>query len=166
MCSSDLEEAGLNSALISAGGNIRAIGMPLDGIRDKWGVGIQNPDRTIFDDARVLETIFVTDNSVVSSGDYQRYYIVDGEILHHLVHPETYMPTNYYRQVSIVTPDSGLADFYSTAVFLLPFEESKELVESIDNLEVMWVFPDGTVEVTEGLKDIMLSYGASGAIGK
>lgn len=162
----EIEEAGLKSALISAGGNIRAIGKPLDGIKDKWGVGIQNPNSTIFDADRVLETIFVTDTSVVSSGDHQRYYIVDGEIIHHIIHPETLMPTNYYRQVTVVTPNSGVADFYSTAVFLLPFEESKKLVDSLDNFEAMWVFPDGTIEVTEGLKNIMLSYGASGAAKK
>ena len=162
----EMEEEGLNSAMISAGGNIRAIGMPLDGLRDKWGIGIQNPDTTIFDVGSVLETIFVTDASVVSSGDHQRYYIVEGEVLHHIISPETFMPPDYYRQVTVVTPDSGMADYYSTAVFLLPFEESKELVESINNLEALWVFADGTVEVTEGMKAIMKSFGATSEIKK
>lgn len=159
----EMEQMGFISALISAGGNIRGIGKPLDNLRDKWGVGIQNPDASLFDAGRVLETVFITDASVVSSGDYQRYYYVGEEIYHHLIHPETLMPTNYYRQVSIVTPNSGEADFYSTAIFILPFEESKELADSIEDFEVMWVFPDGTIEVTEGLKEIMLSYGATGA---
>ncbi|MDR7870976.1 MAG: FAD:protein FMN transferase [Tissierellaceae bacterium] len=162
----EIQEEGLKSALISAGGNIRAIGKPLDDIRDKWGVGIQNPDTSIFDTGRVLETIFITDSSVVSSGDHQRYYFVNDKRYHHIVHPETLMPTDYYRQVTIVTPHSGMADFYSTAVFLLPFEESKQLVDSIDNLEAAWVLPDGTIEASEGMKDIMLSYGATGAIKK
>lgn len=160
----EMEEAGLISALISAGGNIRAIGKPLDGLRDKWGVGIQNPDSTLFDVGRVLETVFITDKSVVSSGDYQRYYIVDDKVYHHIIHPETLMPTDYYRQVTLVTPDSGAADYYSTAVFVLPFAESKQLVDSLDDLEAMWVFPDGTIEVSEGMKEIMLSYGATGGI--
>ncbi len=158
----EMEEMGFISGLISAGGNIRAIGKPLDDIREKWGVGIQNPDASLFDVGRVLETVFITDASVVSSGDYQRYYYVNDEIYHHIVHPETLMPTNYYRQVSIVTPDSGMADFYSTALFILPFEESKKLADSIEDFEAMWVFPDGTIEVTEGMKEIMLSYGATG----
>lgn len=158
----EIEEKGLKSALISAGGNIRGIGKPLDGIRERWGVGIQNPDASLFDVGRVLETVFINDESVVSSGDYQRYYIVDGEVYHHLIHPETLMPANYYRQVSVVTPDSGLADFYSTALYLLPFEESKALAESMEDFEAMWVFPDGTIEATEGMKEIMLSHGATG----
>lgn len=159
----EIEEKGLVSALISAGGNIRGIGKPLDGLRDRWGVGIQNPDTSIFDEGRVLETVFINDASVVSSGDYQRFYMVDGQILHHIVHPETLMPTNYYRQITIITPDSGVADFYSTAVFLLPYEESRQLVESIEDFEAMWVFADGMIEVTEGMKDIMKSHGATGA---
>ncbi|NLY46559.1 MAG: FAD:protein FMN transferase [Tissierella sp.] len=159
----EMEEMGFVSALISSGGNIRAIGKPLDNLRDKWGVGIQNPDTSLFDSGRVLETVFVTDASVVSSGDYQRYYYVGDKAYHHLVHPETLMPTNYYKQVSIVTPDSGAADFYSTALFILPFEESKKLADSIEDFEAMWVFSDGTIEVTEGMKEVMLSYGATGA---
>lgn len=162
----EIEAKGFKSVLISAGGNIRAIGKPLDGLRDKWGVGIQNPDVSLFGDSSVLETVFITDQSVVSSGDYQRYYFVDDQILHHIVHPETLMPTDYYRQVTIITPDSGAADFYSTAIFLLPFEESKTLVESVDNLEAMWVFPDGTIEISEGMQEIMLSHGATSSIKK
>lgn len=64
----------------------------------------------------------------------------------------------------MVTPDSGFADFYSTALFLLPFEESKKLVETTEDLEAMWVLPDGTIQVSEGMKEIMLSHGASGAL--
>lgn len=72
----EMEEKGLKSALISAGGNIRGIGKPLDGVRGKWGVGIQNPDASLFDVGNVLETVFINDLSIVSSGDYQRYYYV------------------------------------------------------------------------------------------
>jgi len=159
----EMEAKGLKSALISAGGNIRGIGKPLDGVRDKWGVGIQNPDASLFDGGNILETVFINDLSVVSSGDYQRYYYVGDKRVHHLIHPESLMPVDYYRQVTVVTPDSGVADFYSTALFLLPFEESKSLVEATEDLEAMWVFPDGRIEVSEGMKEIMLSHGASGA---
>lgn len=159
----EMEEEGLKSALISAGGNIRAIGKPLDNIRERWGVGIQNPDKSLIETGNVLDTIFITDASVVSSGDYQRYYIVNDKVYHHIIDPDTLMPGDHYRAVTIVTPDSGLADFLSTSVFLLPFKDSKELVESLDDVEAMWVMKDGTVVATEGMKKIMLSEGATGA---
>ncbi|MGB4439512.1 MAG: FAD:protein FMN transferase [Sedimentibacter sp.] len=157
---------GFTSGIISAGGNIRTFGKPLDGIRNKWGVGIQNPDSVIGNsEESVLETIFTNDTSVVTSGDYQRFYMVGDKIIHHLIDPKTLMPGDYFRAVSILAENSGEADFLSTTVFLLPYEEGKDLVESLDGVEALWIFKDGTIEVTDGMKEIMKSYGASGADG-
>jgi thiamine biosynthesis lipoprotein len=158
----EAKEAGFESFIMSAGGNIRAVGKPLDGERDRWGVGIQNPDKDVFGDgSNTLETIFVNDASVVSSGDYQRYYMVGDQRIHHIIDPETLMPAAHYRAVNVVIEDSGLADFYSTEVFLLPYEQSRTFVESVDGLEAIWVFADGRVEMTDGFKRIALSQGAS-----
>lgn len=159
----EIEEAGLKSALISGGGNIRAIGKPLDKKRERWGIGIQNPDKSLIDTGNVLETVFVKDLSVVSSGDYQRFFVVDDKVYHHIIDPNTLMPGDYYRALTIVTPDSGVADFLSTSAFLLPLEESKALIESLDNTEAFWVMNDGTIETTEGMDKIMLSKGATGS---
>lgn len=157
----EVEELGFKSVLISAGGNIRGVGKPLDN-RSKWGIGIQNPDEDLIDLGRTIETVFINDESVVSSGDYQRYYFIDGKRMHHIIDPNTLMPGDYYRAVTVVTPDSGLADFLSTAIFLLPYEESLELVESLDDVEALWVMKDGEIRTTEGMKEMMLSEGASG----
>ncbi|WP_179948112.1 FAD:protein FMN transferase [Geosporobacter ferrireducens] len=155
---------GFTSGIISAGGNIRVLGKPLDGVRERWGIGIQNPDKLIVsDEENMLDTIFINNASVVSSGDYQRYYIVDGKAVHHLIDPQTLMPGEYYRAVTVVAEDSGLADFFSTEVFLLPYEQSRKLVDSFDGIEAIWVMPDGTVEATDGMEKIMKSQGATGA---
>jgi len=159
----EMAAQGLRSAMISAGGNIRALGKPLDGVRERWGVGIQDPRASIFSDDGLLDVVFINDASVVSSGDYQRYYLVDGKPFHHLIDPVTLMPADYYRSVSVVAPDSGVADFLSTELFLLPFAKSKALADSLDGVEVLWVMPDGQVEATSGMRRIMRSQGASGA---
>lgn len=156
--------AGFESGLISAGGNVRTIGKPLDRVRERWGVGIQDPDKFIATETEnLLDTIFVNNASIVSSGDYQRYYVVDGEVYHHLIDPNTLMPGKHFRAVSVVTEDSGVADFMSTTIFLMPYEEGKSLLESIGGIEAVWVMPDGSVEATEGMKKIMKSQGATGA---
>lgn len=162
----EIEEEGLESAIISGGGNIRTIGKPEDGVREKWGIGIQNPDQDLIDTGNILETVFVNDYSVVSSGDYQRYFVVDDKRYHHVIDPHTLMPGEHYRAITIVTPDSGLADFLSTSAFLLPFEESKALIDSLDDTEAIWVMKDGSIEHTEGMEKMMLSKGASGGKSK
>ena len=162
----EIQAKGLKSGIISAGGNIRTMGKPLDGIRERWGIGIQNPDLSVSANSNILDTVFLNDGSVVSSGDYQRFYMVDDKVIHHIIDPKTLMPGDYYHAVTIVTPDSGVADFLSTSLFLLPYEESRKLVESLDNVEAMWVLKDGTIEATEGMKTIMKSQGATGANAK
>lgn len=159
--------AGLKSGAINAGGNVRTFGKPLDGVRERWGIGIQDPEKSILsEDDDLLDTVFIRDASVVSSGNYQRYYIVGGQIIHHLIDPKTLMPGNYYSAVTVIVEDSGAADFLSTAVFLLPYEQSRALVEGLDGVEALWIMPDGKVEATEGMKKIMKSNGATGAKAK
>jgi FAD:protein FMN transferase len=159
----EMVAAGLESAIISAGGNVSLIGKPLDGKRDRWGVGIQNPDASIVgsNNDNLLDVLYLTDAAVVSSGDYQRFYKVDGKIIHHIIDPVTLMPADYYRAVTVVAKDSGVADFLSTELFLLPFEQSFMLAESISAVEALWVMPDGKVRFTSGMSDLLRSEGAS-----
>lgn len=158
----ELSDAGHTSFIISSGGNVRTVGKPLDGIRNKWGIGIQDPDKNAkIPDSPSLDVLFVTDSSVVSSGDYERYYVVNGQRFHHLVDPVTLMPAVHYRAVTIQTRDSGLADLMSTAVFLLPYDKSRSLVESIEGLEALWVMPDGTINATDNMKKSLKNLGGA-----
>lgn len=160
----EIQAQGLTSGIISSGGNVRTIGKPLDGIRARWGVGLQDPQKSILaEEDSILDVVYINDASVVSSGDYQRYYVVDNKIVHHLIDPSTLMPGDYYHAVTVVTEDSGLADFLSTTLFLTPYEDSRALAESIDGVEAMWVMMDGTVQMTGGMKAIAASGGATGA---
>src|SRR5699024_7365494 len=122
--------------------------------------------KSIIDTGNVMETVFVKDWSVVTSGDYERYFVVDNKRYHHIIDPNTLMTGEYYRAVTIVTLHSGLADLLSTSVYLLPFKESKKLVESLEDVEVIWVMKDGNIEATDGMKKIMQSEGATGSKAK
>ena len=153
--------AGMESGLISAGGNVYAIGRPLDGVRERCTIGIHNPEKSIVAEDGLLDTILVNNAAIVTSGDYQRYYRVGGEIYHHLIDPETLMPATHFRAVTVVAYNSAVADFLSTELFLLPFTESLALAESIDGVEAFWVLPDGQIRVTEGMKQMLKSYGAT-----
>ena len=132
--------------LISVGGNVRATGAKPDG--GSWVVGIQNPTG----EEGYLHTVEVEDISVVTSGDYQRYYTVDGVSYHHIIDPETLYPGRLWRAVTVLCPDSGLADGLSTALFLLPQAEGQALLDKF-GCEALWVDSDNHVYYSPGFRD-------------
>ena len=130
--------------LISVGGNVCGTG-PKDETGTPWVVGVQNPDGG----ENYLHTLYLTKGSVVTSGDYQRAYVVDGQLYHHIIDPDTLWPSAYWRSVTVVCDDSGLADALSTALFVLPVEEGMDLVEA-SGAEAMWVDRDGKTFYSRG----------------
>ena len=135
--------------LISVGGNVCATGPKLsDGT--PWVIGIQDPNTA----DRNLHTVYLTNGAVVTSGDYQRTYVVDGKHYHHIIDPETLMPSTCWRSVSIVCGDSGLADALSTALFLMDREAGVALAEKC-GVEVLWVDADGQEFMTDRFQDIL-----------
>lgn len=155
-----LLDSDMPSFILSAGGNVRIGNPPEDG-RLNWGIGIQDPDGAILGLNDISETLYLHNCSVVTSGDYQRYYTVEGQNYCHLIDPDTLMPGAFYRSVSIITEDSGYADLLSTAAYLMPYEESRTFIESLENVEAIWLFPDGREEMTDGIRKSAKSAGAT-----
>lgn len=131
--------------LLNAGGNVCATGPKTEG--EPWIIGIQDPQRSNGD---YLHTLCVDAVSVVTSGDYQRGYSVDGKRYHHIIDPDTRMPSEYWRSVTVVSEDSGLADALSTALFVMPLEEGRQLAESL-GVEVLWVDAAGEEYMTSDM---------------
>ena len=148
--------------ILNAGGNVRTGNPPLDG-RKHWGVSIQDPDSALGTGVgeEVAEVFYLSNLSVVTSGDYERFYVVDGVRYHHIISPETLMPATENRAITVVCEDSGLADILSTAVFVLPYDRARALIESIEGAEALWIRPDGEILLTDGLKAMSKSGGAT-----
>lgn len=158
----ELEAMGYQSFIISSGGNIRALGQPREQTRTMWGIGIQNPLPENGENAgQILDTAYVNNMSIVTSGDYQRYFVVDGKKYHHIIDPRTLFPGDYHLAVTVAVEDSGLADFLSTTLFLLPYEEGRAYIEGIPEAEALWVFKDGSVEVTDGMLAMLKERGGA-----
>ena len=133
--------------LLSVGGNVRATGPKADGTA--WVAGVQDPDGGAY-----LCTVEVRDVSVVTSGDYQRYFTVDGVRYHHIIDPDTLYPAQYWRSVTILCADSGLADALSTALFTLPQEEGQKLLDAT-GAEALWMDLEGNLLESPGFGDYL-----------
>ena len=141
-----LREQGLESAMLSLGGNLCAVGTKPDGAQ--WTGGIQDPDNT----ENYLKAVYLEDMALVTSGDYQRFYMVDGQRMHHIIDPDTLMPTTYCRSVTVLNPDSGRSDGYSTALFCMDPQEGLAMVEALEDTEALWVLPDGSILESSGFE--------------
>jgi thiamine biosynthesis lipoprotein len=145
-------QAGYPDGLLSVGGNVRAIGSREE--KEKaWNVGIQNPDQE--SEEQYLDILNLENLSLVSSGDYERYYTVEGKEYHHIIDPETLMPSAYYTAVSIVCEHSGMADALSTTIYNMPLEEGLKLIEDLPNTEALWVMKDGELVYSSGFEKLI-----------
>ena len=144
---------GMNNILFSVGGNIAGLGTRGDGTNFK--IAIQNPD--LESSEPYIEKLSITDGQcVVSSGDYQRFYQVDGKRYCHIINPDTLYPSETFAGVSILTDDSAKADALSTALFNMTLEEGQDFINSQDGVEAMWVYHDGTVVYSEHFEDSVI----------
>lgn len=148
------EARGLTSALVSVGGNLRAIGSKPDG--SSWTGGVTNPwdaPELYTAGSATVAAVRMNDLALVTSGDYQRFFVVDGQSYHHLIDPDTLWPALHFDSVSVLCPDSGLADCLSTGLFCSTLEQGLALVESLDGVEAFWCTPDGQMVASSGWAD-------------
>lgn len=131
------ERFGWDSMLLNLGGNISTSGLKPDGT--KWNVQIENPRG-----GAALDTLSVTDTAVVTSGDYQRYYEVNGKRYCHIIDPQTLLPAEHFTSVSIICEDAALADALSTALFILPLDEGKKIADRL-GVKAVWADKNGAV---------------------
>ena len=148
MVARSLEERGISGYVLNVGGNVRTVGTKPTG--EPWLVGIENPGED--PEVPYLAYLHLADLSLVTSGSYQRYYVVDGVRYHHIIDPDTWMPAEGYLSVSILTPSSADGDALSTALFCMSPEQGLTLIESLPNTEAMWVMADGSRQYSSGFE--------------
>ena len=156
----ELFNMGFTSFSISGGGNVRTFSEPVDSERKKWNISIMNPNTAEDPNAEPIDFLYVNDLSVVTSGDYQRYYLADGKKIHHIIDPDSLYPADYYQSVTVITEDSGEADLLSTWLFTLPLEESKRAAQKA-GVQALWVLQDNTVVYTDGYLAYSKNYGGA-----
>lgn len=139
-----LESEEIEHALINLGGNMLALGERYDGT--DFLIGLQKP---FAETGTAMAVVSVDDQSVVTSGDYERYFEKDGVIYHHILDPDTGYPVqNDLDQVTIISDGSTDGDALSTACFAMGLEDGLELIRSLDGVEAVFVTKDGEIHTS------------------
>ena len=142
-----LQEAGVQNAILSFGGNIVAIGLKPDGT--PWKVGIQDIDEPTGNSMLVSLNY---GGSTVTSGIYERGFTTDGVTYHHILSAETGWPVqNELASVTIFSDSSMLGDALSTAAFALGTEKGAQMIESMDGTEALFITRDRKMSGTSGI---------------
>lgn len=144
MIAKDLEARGISGYLINAGGNVRTVGVKGDG--STWSVGVEDPNS----DDGLLATLSLSGEALVTSGSYMRYYYVKGKKYHHIISPDTLMPSEGIVSLTVLSESSAEADALSTALFTLSYEDGAALLADFPEVEAMWLLSDGTLRYTDG----------------
>ncbi|MBQ7645423.1 MAG: FAD:protein FMN transferase [Spirochaetales bacterium] len=144
-----LSKKGVTGYGLNLGGNIRFLGSKADD--SPFTVGIRDP----LNPENLAVTLNLSDCSCVTSGDYERYFTVDGKRYCHIIDKDTLMPASYFTSVSVICKDSGMADALTTALFCMSFEDGFALISSLEGVEAVWIWIDSSIRYTMGLDSVI-----------
>jgi thiamine biosynthesis lipoprotein len=139
-----LVNSGIKNAIVKAGGDMRVQGTN-DG--KPWDIGIRHPRSR----ERLLGKLPLSNISISTSGDYERFFIKDGILYHHIMDPKTGYPARGCQSVTIIAPDTMTSDALSTAVFVLGPEEGMKLIKGLSGIEGIIVDSEGKVHYSAGI---------------
>lgn len=140
-----LKDEGVTSAVLSLGGNVAVIGKNPDG--KPWKIGIQNPFGS-----GVYATILAEDTSVVTSGDYVRFFERDGKKYHHIIDTKTGYPADSgLSSVTVMCKKSAYADALSTAFFVMGKDKAVEYWKKDKSFQMILIDKSGKIYYTDGL---------------
>ncbi|MBO4421829.1 MAG: FAD:protein FMN transferase [Clostridia bacterium] len=139
-----LDSMGISDYALNVGGNVTVSGKKPEGL---WKIGIQSPDGD-----GLFTKVNVSGTSVVTSGDYQRYYEYDGKKYHHIIDLQTLYPADAYSSVTVICKYQTDADALSTALFLMSIEEGERLIEKY-GAEALWIKANGEAVRSKGFSE-------------
>jgi thiamine biosynthesis lipoprotein len=149
-----LKEHHVQKAIVNLGGNVLTLGRKPDGTL--WRIGVQDPDLERGDYAIIVQ---LDDTSLVTSGPYERFFVLDGITYHHILDTKTGYPVQSdLTSASIITKSSFLADALSTSVYALGYEKGMEMIDKLEGVEAIFFTKDKKILLSNGVKQGKVPY--------
>jgi FAD:protein FMN transferase len=144
-----LQDMGIKNAIINTGGDLKAIGS--HGGRP-WHIAIRHPRINTW--LAKIET--KGEESIFTSGDYERFYIYKNKRYHHILDPRTGYPTEHTQSVTVIHTDSGLADAAATALFVAGPEKWLDIAANLGLKQAMLIDQNGIIHVTPAMHERLI----------
>jgi thiamine biosynthesis lipoprotein len=138
-----MREIGVKSGLVNASGDLTTWGYQPGG--KPWTIGIVDPDAP----GTVIGVLDITDMAVATSGNYEKYALIDGKRYSHTINPRTGLPVTGIKSVTIVCPYAEIADAMATPVMVMGVKAGMHMINQLDHLEAVVIDDDGQVFVSD-----------------
>ncbi len=145
-----LKRLGMTGGVVNAGGDMVLFGKDEQG--HLWEVGVSHPRQR----ERVFATFQLTENAVVTSGDYERFFIHEGKRYAHILNPKTGYPVAFLQSVTVICPDGELADALATAISVMGLDRGMDLVDRLQGVECMVIDAEGDHFYSRGVKSLLV----------
>jgi thiamine biosynthesis lipoprotein len=143
-----LMDMGIKHAIVNAGGDMKILGKKFG---EPWEIAIKHPR----DLKRTMASLKLSNSALVTSGDYERFFEVDGRRYHHIIDPRTGFPSEGCLSATVVAPVAEFADALATAMCVLGPTKGFRIIENLDLVEAILVGMDGTVLASSGLRNTL-----------
>lgn len=143
-----LKKQGVSSALVNAGGDVLVVGEKEPG--KLWRIGVQDPRNP----REVVAIAALKDRVIMTSGDYERFFVKDGKRYHHILNPATGYPAEGAQSVTIVASSGLVAEPLGATVFVMGVDEGLKYIQSLDGVEALVIDSQGKIHMTPGARSL------------
>ncbi len=140
-----LRDCGITNGIVSAGGDSRIIG---DKGGRPWMMGVQHPR----DPKKLVAIMPLSDTAISTSGDYERFFIEEGERIHHIISPKSGQSAKNSMSASVIGPNATTTDALSTSLFVLGPIEGMKLIERMEGFDAVLIDAKGKMHYSSGLQ--------------
>ena len=146
-----MQNFGINSGIIDASGDMTIWGIQPD--KELWKIGITNP----FHRYKPSDILKINNGAVTTSGDYEKFILIDGIRYSHIINPKTGMPSTGLTSVTVIGPNAEMCNGFSTSIMVLGLEKGLELINQQSDYAALLITDKGKIIRSKKYKKIKKS---------
>jgi thiamine biosynthesis lipoprotein len=141
-----MKQNGVVSGIVNASGDLAAWGFQPDG--KEWTIGIANPNST----EQIFSYMNITDMAVATSGNYEKFIMIDGKKYSHTINPRTGLPVTGIKSVTIITSNAEIADAMATPVMIMGIHAGLDMINQIKNIEAIIIDDNNKMYTSKNIR--------------